>query len=190
MVRSAIARRRCRLFTGTVALRAILYSRCWPWLDRGSSGDGATNMGQAAAKMSLLSLVAVGTGFLVWAGTNDNLARWRAERTAGAFSAAVWRQDSTRIASLTQSGSARNVLCAARGPLAKHRSGTHESPRIVRRTRFHNTLDFTVQPPGATEVFQFSILLRNPGRVTGYTMPRFGDSATALRFWDCVGVQR
>jgi hypothetical protein len=145
---------------------------------------------QAARRVGLAALVAVGAGFLVWAGIRENLARWRAERTARAFGAAVWRQDSTRIASLTQSGSARNVLCAARRPLARHWYGTHGSPRIVRRIRYHDTMEFAIQPAGATEIFQFSVPLGNPGQVTSYLIPKLGDSGSAVAFRNCLGVQR
>jgi hypothetical protein len=145
---------------------------------------------QAIARIGLVALIAVGSGFTIWAGTDDNLARWRAERTAHAFGAAVWRKDSVRIASLTRSGSAHNVLCAARGPLARSWYGTQEAPRIVRRIRYHDTLEFAIQPVGSTEIFQFMVPLATPGQVTRYNVPELGDSISAMAFKHCLGVHR
>jgi hypothetical protein len=145
---------------------------------------------QATVRNSFVALGAVGAVFVVWAGTGENLARWRAERTARAFGAAVWRQDSVRIASLTQSGSARNVLCAARGPLARHWHGTQGSPRIVRRIRYKDTLEFAVQPVGTAESFQFVVPLANPRQVDRYTIPKLDDSVSAIAFWHCLGIHR
>jgi hypothetical protein len=88
------------------------------------------------------------------------------------------------------SGSARNVLCAARGPLARHWYGTQGSPRIVRRIRYHDTLEFAIQPAVAKEIFQFLVLLGNPGQVTSYLIPKLGDSGSAMAFRNCLGVQR
>jgi hypothetical protein len=145
---------------------------------------------QVSVKSGLVVLGALGAGLGIWLTTGENLGRWRAARTARAFGAAVWQQDSTRIASLTQSRSAHNVLCAARGPLGRHWKGTQSAPRIMRHTRYKDTLEFAVQPEGAAESFEFVIPLANPGLVARYTVPSLGDSVSAIAFWHCLGIQR
>jgi hypothetical protein len=158
---------------------------------RGSLGHTELGGGeQVPVRSSLVVLGAACAVLVVWLGTGKNLARWRAERTAHAFGAAVWRQDSTRIASLTQSGSAHNVLCAARGPLARHWYGTQDAPGIMSRIRYKDTLEFAVQPVGTAVSFQFVVPLANPGRVERYTVPKLDDSVSAIAFWHCLGIQR
>jgi hypothetical protein len=142
------------------------------------------------ARVSIgLGILAVLAATVAWGLTGERLARWRAERTARAFGRAVWQQDSVAIAALTRSGSATNVLCAARGPLAIHWRGSTTPPRVVRRVRYHDTLQFTVQPSDATEAFVFALALGMPLRVQSYRVPDLGDSASALAFWACVGVR-
>jgi type IV secretory pathway TraG/TraD family ATPase VirD4 len=145
---------------------------------------------QVTVGSSLVALGVIAAVFVVWAGTGETRARWQAERTARAFGSAVWRQDSTRIASLTQSKSAHNVLCAARGPLARHWYGAKGAPRIVNRIRYKDTLEFAVRPPGTAKSFEFVIPLANPGRVDRYTVPKLDDSVSAIAFWHCLGIQR
>ena len=120
-------------------------------------------------------------------------AHWRADWTAQRFASAVFEADPLKIASLTRSGSAQNVLCARRlWPAAfwMKRDGT---PLSVVRAKPHDGSygyqtvgDSLLDHQGRAAVFTFYSAPRNPTKV--HTL--FADFGTGV--WNdtmraCVG---
>jgi hypothetical protein len=135
-------------------------------------------------RLHVLTLVtsAVAAGAAGWYGP-ALITQWRADRTARRFANAVFEADSLKIASLTRSGSAQNVLCARRlWPAAfwMKRDGT---PLAVLRAKpydgsygYQTVGDSLPDHKGWAAVFEFYVAPDHPTKV--HTV--FADSRTGV----------
>jgi len=134
-----------------------------------------------------LHVVALVSGALAaaaigWRGPRS-IAHWRADRTAQLFTTAVFEADSLRIARLTKSGSAQNVLCARRLWPAAFWMMRDGRPLHARRGKsydgsygYETVGDSLPLHNGRRAVFQFYIAPGNPTKV--HTL--FADSRTGV----------
>jgi hypothetical protein len=111
------------------------------------------------------------------------IAHWRADRTAQRFATAVFEADSLRIASLTRSGSAQNVLCARRLWPAAFWMKRDGAPMSVHRGKpydgsygYETVGDSLPDHKGWRAVFQFYIAPDRPTKV--HTL--FADARTGV----------
>jgi hypothetical protein len=125
------------------------------------------------ARLASLLTGVVLSAFLAWRGPGL-LAHWRADRTARDLVDALYHADSVRLAQLSASGSARNLLCARRlwpWPFWMRPDGTPLAPEPTRPhggdygyrtiggtlagTRERAVFEFYIAPQAPTEVVRF-----------------------------------
>ena len=156
-----------------------------------TSSEGLNQVMNRQVRTAVLVGTISGLTLLGWTAAQR---RWwpraKAERTALAYAAAVYRQDTAALEQLTASGSAHNSLCAGRWSLGPG-WGINARPVVVRRVGWPDTLEYHIGndtgPTGKPLTFVFRIALAHPEKVLGYNVPSLADSMTALAFYTCIG---